>query len=108
MLNNVVIMGRLTKDPELRYTQSQKAVANFTVAVDRDIGDGTDFVPVVAWDKAAEFVSKYFRKGSMVLVKGSLRQRNWEDKDGKKRTDYEIASERVWFGERKNDRSSLD
>ena len=105
MLNNIVIMGRLTKDPELRYTQTNKAVANFSVAVDRDIGDGTDFVECVAWDRAAEFLSKYFFKGSMIIVKGSLRQRSWEDKDGKKRTSYEIASERIYFGERKNERS---
>lgn len=108
MLNNITIMGRLVQDPELRYTQNQKAVANFTVAVDRDIGEATDFIPCVAWDRAAEFMSKYFRKGSMVLVKGSLRQRNWVDKEGRKRTDYEIASEHIYFGERKNERSQMD
>lgn len=103
MLNNIVIMGRLTKDPELRYTQTNKAVANFSVAVDRDIGEGTDFIPCVAWDRAAEFVSKFFHKGSMIIVRGTLHQRNWQEKDGRKRTDYEVASEHIYFGERKNE-----
>lgn len=101
MLNNVNIMGRLTKDPEVRYTQSEKAVASFTVAVDRDKGEGTDFIDCVAWDRTAEFLSKYFHKGAMIIVHGRLQQRSWEDRDGKKRTAYEVNSERVYFGQAK-------
>ncbi|MBQ3380157.1 MAG: single-stranded DNA-binding protein, partial [Oscillospiraceae bacterium] len=91
MLNHIVIMGRLTRDPELRYTQSQTPVVSFSVAVDRDFGgrDGgekqTDFIDCVAWRSTAEFVSKYFRKGSMVVVSGRLQIRDWQDRDGNKR-----------------------
>ena len=88
MLNHITIMGRLTRDPELRYTQSQTPDASFTVAVDRDFAsrDGgerqTDFIDVVAWRQTAEFVSKYFNKGSMVVVSGRLQIRDWTDRDG--------------------------
>ena len=103
MLNHITIMGRLTRDPELRYTQSQTPVASFTLAVDRDFGsrDGgekqTDFINVVAWRQTAEFVSRYFHKGSMIAVRGSIQQRNYEDKNGNKRTAFEIVAEEVSF-----------
>ena len=90
MLNHITIMGRLTRDPELRYTQSQTPVASFTLAVDRDFGsrDGgekqTDFIDCVAWRQTAEFVSKYFTKGSMAVVSGRLQIRDWTDRDGGK------------------------
>ena len=93
MLNHIVIMGRLTRDPELRYTQSQTPVASFTLAVDRDFGgrDGgekqTDFIDCVAWRQTAEFVNKYFTKGSMAVVSGRLQIRDWTDRDGGKRRD---------------------
>ena len=91
MLNHIVVMGRLTRDPELRYTQSQLPVVSFTVAVDRDFGgrDGgekqTDFIDCVAWRHTAEFVSKYFAKGSMAVVSGRLQIRDWTDREGGKR-----------------------
>ena len=93
MLNHIVLMGRLTRDPELRYTQSQIPVASFTLAVDRDFGgrDGgekqTDFIDIVAWRSTAEFVSKYFTKGSMAAVSGRLQIRDWTDREGGKRRD---------------------
>lgn len=105
MLNHIVIMGRLTRDPELRYTQSQTPVASFTVAVDRDFGgrDGgekqTDFIDCVAWRQTAEFVSKYFQKGSMAVVSGRLQIRDWTDRDGNKRRSAEINVDNVYFGE---------
>lgn len=106
MLNKIVIMGRLTRDPELRYTQSQTPVASFTVAVDRDFKnqDGsrsTDFIDCVAWRQGGEFVSRYFRKGSMIVVEGSLQSRQWQDRDGNKRTSWEINVEHAYFGEGK-------
>ena len=106
MLNHIVIMGRLTRDPELRYTQSQLPVASFTVAVDRDhaLQDGsreTDFIDCVAWRATAEFVSKYFTKGSMVVVSGRLQLRDWTDRDGNKRRSAEIVADHVYFGESK-------
>lgn len=105
MLNHIVIMGRLTRDPELRYTQSQTPVASFTVAVDRDFGsrDGgekqTDFIDCVAWRQTAEFVSKYFQKGSMAVVSGRLQIRDWTDREGNKRRSAEINVDNVYFGE---------
>ena len=93
MLNHIVLMGRLTRDPELRYTQSQVPVASFRLAVDRDFGgrDGserqTDFIDIVAWRSTAEFVSKYFTKGSMAAVSGRLQIRDWTDREGGKRRD---------------------
>ena len=107
MLNHIVVMGRLTRDPELRYTQSQIPVASFTVAVDRDFGnrDGaerqTDFIDCVAWRHTAEFVSKYFVKGSMAVVSGRLQIRDWTDRDGNKRRNAEIVADNVYFGESK-------
>ena len=105
MLNHIVIMGRLTRDPELRRTGSGIAVASFTVAVDRDFGgrDGgereTDFIDCVAWRQTGEFVSKYFTKGSMIVVSGRLQIRNWNDKDGNKRRTAEVVADNVYFGE---------
>lgn len=106
MLNHIDIMGRLTRDPELRRTGSGVAVTSFTVAVDRDYkpegGDReTDFVDCVAWRHTAEFVSKYFSKGSVAVVSGRLQIRNWTDKDGNKRRSAEILAENVYFGDSK-------
>lgn len=104
MLNKCVIMGRLVRDPELRYTQSQKAVAGFTLACERDFSGEekqTDFIEVVAWGKTAEFVKKYFAKGSMAVVSGRLQLRDWTDKDGNKRRTAEVIAENVYFGESK-------
>ena len=90
MLNHIVLMGRLTRDPELRYTGSNVPVASFSIAVDRDFGRGengekqTDFINVSAWRQTGEFVSKYFTKGSMIVVSGRLQIRNWTDKEGNK------------------------
>ena len=105
MLNHITIMGRLTRDPELRRTGSGVAVASFTVAVDRDFGgrDGgereTDFIDCVAWRQTGEFVSKYFTKGSMIVVSGRLQIRGWTDKDGNKRRTAEVVADNVYFGE---------
>ena len=107
MLNHITIMGRLTRDPELRRTGSGIAVASFTVAVDRDFGgrDGgereTDFIDCVAWRNTGEFVSKYFTKGSMAVVSGRLQIRSWTDKDGNKRRAAEVVADNVYFGESK-------
>ena len=107
MLNHITIMGRLTRDPELRRTGSGIAVASFTVAVDRDFGgrDGgereTDFIDCVAWRQTGEFVSKYFTKGSMIVVSGRLQIRNWNDKDGNKRRSAEVVADNCYFGESK-------
>lgn len=107
MLNCITIMGRLTRDPELRRTGSGIAVASFTVAVDRDFAqDGkkeTDFIDCVAWRQAGEFVSKYFKKGSMIVVKGRLQIRSWNDKDGNKRKTAEVVADNCYFGSTKND-----
>lgn len=105
MLNHITIMGRLTRDPELRYTQSQTPVASFTLAVDRDFGsrDGgekqTDFIDCVAWRQTAEFVSKYFSKGSMAVVSGRLQIRDWTDREGGKRRSAEVVVDNMYFGE---------
>ena len=109
MLNHIVIMGRLTRDPELRRTGSGIAVASFTVAVDRDFGgrDGgekeTDFIDCVAWRQTGEFLSKYFTKGSMIVVSGRLQIRNWTDKEGNKRRSAEVVADNVYFGDSKRD-----
>lgn len=108
-LNHIVIMGRLTKDVELRITGSGVAVASFTLACDRDFADKqsgekeTDFIDVVAWRQTGEFVSKYFSKGRMVVVSGRLQIRQWTDKDGNKRKTAEIVADNVYFGDSKND-----
>ncbi len=107
MLNHIVIMGRLTRDPELRRTGSGIAVASFTLAVDRDFGNResgereTDFIDCVAWRQTGEFVSKYFTKGSMAVVSGRLQIRSWTDKDGNKRRSAEVVADNVYFGESK-------
>ncbi len=109
MLNHIVIMGRLTRDPELRRTQAGIPVASFRVAVDRDFAprDGgerqADFIDVVAWRATAEFVSKYFSKGRMAVVSGRLQMRDWTDKEGNKRTSAEIVADNVYFGDSKRD-----
>lgn len=101
MINSVVIMGRLTKDPELKTTQSGLSVASFTVAVDRKYQKGSerqaDFLNVVAWRQTAEFVEKYFTKGSMIAIQGSIQTRTYEDKNGNKRTAVEIVADNVSF-----------
>ena len=109
MLNHITIMGRLTRDPELRRTGSGIAVASFTVAVDRDFSprDGgereTDFIDCVAWRQTGEFVSKYFTKGRMAVVSGRLQIRSWTDKDGNKRRTAEIVADNVYFGDSRRD-----
>ena len=109
MLNHIVIMGRLTRDPELRRTGSGVAVTSFTVAVDRDFGNRengereTDFIDCVAWRQTGEFVSKYFAKGRMAVVSGRLQIRNWTDKEGNKRRSAEIVADNVYFGDSKRD-----
>ena len=109
MLNHITLMGRLTRDPELRHTGTGTAVASFTIAVDRDFGsrDGekqTDFIDIVAWRNTAEFVSKYFAKGRMAVVSGRLQIRPWEDKDGNKRRSAEVVADNIYFGDSKRDR----
>lgn len=107
MLNTIIIQGRIVRDPELRRTGSGIAVASFTVAVDRDFAqDGkkeTDFIDCVAWRQTGEFVSKYFRKGSMIVVKGRLQIRSWNDKDGNKRKTAEVVADNCYFGGTKNE-----
>lgn len=98
MLNTVIIMGRLTADPELRKTQNGTAVSSFTVAVERRFQrEQTDFINVVAWKQTAEFVEKYFHKGDMIALRGSIQQRNYEDKNGNKRTTVEVVADEVSF-----------
>ena len=112
MLNHIVLMGRLTRDPELRRTGSGTAVANFTLAVDRDYSgkDGgekeTDFIDCVAWRSTADFVSKYFTKGRMAVVSGRLQVRKWQNKDGENRYSTEVVAENVYFGDSKREESS--
>ena len=112
MLNHIVIMGRLTRDPELRHTQSGTPVASFTVAVDRDYSGQTggekqtDFIDCVAWRQTAEFVSKYFRKGNMAVASGRLQSRKWQDRDGNNRTNWEVNADSFYFGEGKKDNAS--
>ena len=109
MLNHIVLMGRLVRDPELRYTQAQVPVASFRIAVDRDFGgrDGNerqaDFIDCVAWRQTGEFVSKYFTKGRMIAVSGRLQMRDWTDRDGNKRTSAEVVADNVYFGDSKRD-----
>ena len=108
MLNRIIVMGRMTRDPELRRTNSGTAVASFTVAVDRDFKSQsgekeTDFIDVVAWRNTAEFASKYFTKGRMAVVEGRLQIRDWTDKDGNKRRSAEIVADSVYFGDSKRD-----
>lgn len=114
MLNHITLMGRLTRDPELRYTQSGTPVASFTLAVDRDFSSKengerpTDFIDVVAWRQTGEFVSKFFTKGSMAVVSGRLQIREWQDKEGNKRRSAEVVADNVYFGESKRSGGSAD
>ena len=107
MLNQIFLMGRLTRDPELRHTQAGTSVASFTLAVDRDYTsrDGgerqTDFIDVVAWRSTADFVSKYFSKGRMAVVTGRLQLRDWTDRDGNKRRSAEVVADNIYFGDSK-------
>lgn len=109
MLNNVALMGRLVRDPELRRTQTGTAVSSFTLAVDRDFKDKetgekkADFINVVAWRSTAEFVSRYFTKGRMAVVEGRLQIRDYTDRDGNKRTAAEVVAGNVYFGDSKRD-----
>ncbi len=105
MINKVILMGRLTREPELRYTDSKKPVCSFTVAVNNGYGEKqtTDFIPCVAWNKTAEFVSKYFSKGKMMVLVGKLGSRTWEGSDGKKHYSTEVVAQEIGFGESKKD-----
>ena len=111
MLNHITIMGRLTRDPEYRTTSTALSVVNFSVAVDRDFSGQagekeTDFIDCVAWRKTAEFVTKYFIKGSLIVVSGRLQIRSWKDKDGNSRRTAEIVADNVYFGGSKNSESA--
>ena len=112
MLNRIILMGRLTRDPELRQTQSGASAANFSLAVDRDFKDKqtgekpTDFIDIVAWRSSAEFVSRFFTKGRMAVVEGRLQLRDWTDRDGNKRRTAEVLAEHVYFGDSKRDAES--
>ena len=111
MLNKIILMGRLTRDPELRRTQSGTAVTSFSLAVDRDFKSQsgekeTDFIDIVAWRNTADFVSKYFSKGRMAVVEGRLQIRDWVDKDGGKRRSAEVIADNVYFGDSKRDGDS--
>lgn len=113
MLNKIILMGRLTRDPELRHTQSGTAVASFSLAVDRDFksqsGDReTDFIDIVAWRGTGEFVSRYFTRGRMAVVEGRLQMRDWTDRDGAKRRSYEVVADNVYFGDSKRAASESD
>ena len=108
MLNKIFIMGRLTRDPELRRTQSGTAVTSFSLAVDRDFKSQsgekeTDFIDVVAWRSTAEFVAKYFAKGRMAVVEGRLQMRDWTDRDGNKRRSAEVVADNIYFGDSRRD-----
>ena len=109
MLNRIILMGRLTRDPELRHTQTGTPVASFTLAVDRDFKDkntgerATDFINIVAWRSTAEFVSRYFTKGRMAVVEGRLQMRDWTDKEGNKRTSAEVVADSAYFGDSKKE-----
>lgn len=108
MVNNVVVMGRLTRDPELKQTASNVPMATFRIACERDYKsrDGkreTDFIDIIAWRQTAEFVSRFFTKGRLVVVTGKMQSRNWEDKDGNKRTNLEVVAESVYFADSKRD-----
>ena len=108
MLNKIILMGRLTRDPELRRTGTGTAVTSFSLAVDRDFKSQsgekeTDFIDIVAWRSTAEFVSKYFTKGRMAVVEGRLQLRDWTDRDGNKRRTAEVIADNVYFGDSKRD-----
>ena len=103
MINKAILMGRLTRDPVIRHTDSGKAVCNFTVAIENGYGEekSADFISCVAWNKTAEFVDKYFAKGRMIIVVGRIQTRTWEDRDGKKNYVTEVVASEVAFGETK-------
>ena len=109
MLNRIILMGRLTRDPELRHTQTGTPVASFSLAVDRDFKDKatgdrtTDFIDVVAWRQTGEFVSRYFTKGRMAVVEGRLQIRDWTDREGGKRRSAEVVADNIYFGDSKRD-----
>ena len=112
MLNHIEVMGRLVRDPELRYTQSNVPVTSFTIAVDRDFGKSesgekqTDFIDCVAWRSTAEFISKYFTKGRMAVISGRLQLRDWVDKNENKRRSAEVVVENIYFGDSRRDGES--
>ena len=111
MLNKIILMGRLTRDPELRRTGSGTAVTSFSLAVDRDFKSQggekeTDFIDIVAWRSTAEFVSKYFTKGRMAVVEGRLQIRDWTDQNGGKRRSAEVVADNVYFGDSKREGGS--
>ena len=109
MLNHIEVMGRLVRDPELRYTQSNTPVTSFTIAVDRDFGKNeagekqTDFIDCVAWRTTAEYISKYFTKGRMAVVTGKLQMRDWVDKNENKRRSAEVVVDNIYFGDSRRD-----
>lgn len=108
MLNHIVLMGRLTRDPELRHTGNGNAVASFAIACERDFASNggekdVDFIDVVAWRSTADFVTKYFSKGRMAVISGRLQMRNWQDRNGNKRVSAEIVADNVYFGDSKRD-----
>ena len=109
MLNRIVLMGRLTRDPELRHTQTGTPVASFSLAVDRDFRDkatgdrATDFIDIVAWRQTAEFVSRYFAKGRMAVVEGRLQIRDWTDREGNKRRSAEVIADNDYYADSKRD-----
>ena len=102
MLNNVCLMGRLTRDPEIRTTQNGLPVASITLAVDRDFGEGADFVSCTSWRKGAEFAEKYLHKGMLIGIQGRLSTSQFKDKDGKSRTKCEVNVENFYFCEKRN------
>ena len=113
MLNKIILMGRLTRDPELRRTQSGPAVTSFSIACDRDFKSQggekeTDFIDIVAWRGTAEFVSKYFTKGRMAIVEGRLQIRDWTDNNGSKRRSAEVIADNIYFGDSKRDSAPSD
>lgn len=112
MLNHITVMGRLTRDPEMRKTQSGVSVTAFTIACDRDFNNGAekqvDFIDIVAWRNTAEFVSKFLSKGRMAVVSGRLQFREWTDKNGSKRRNAEVIADNVYFGDSKTRESNLD
>ena len=102
LLNRITIMGRLVRDPELKYTASNTPVTSFTLAVDRDFGEKkTDFIDGVAWKQTAEFVCNYFHKGSLAVASGRLQLRDWEDQNGNKRRNAEVVVDSIYFGDSK-------
>lgn len=105
MINKVILMGRLTRDPEMRHTNSGTPVTTFSIAIDNGYGDNkrTDFVNCLAWNKTAEFVTKYFTKGKMIVIAdGRISTRSWETQDGKRAYATEVVAKEVSFGETKS------